>query len=341
MEPVTASAAQVDWFRVDDPSAPGTIRRAAMRLAEQLGFAEHRAGEVGIAATELATNLSRHAVAGTLALRVRRHEEEVAVELISIDAGPGIADLDAMLVDGRSTDGTLGIGLGAVRRLASRFDAHSVTGRGTVIVATFWAHDVPPPDPPVAAFTRAITGEEVCGDACCYRVDRDRTILMVADGLGHGPLAAAASTEAVRAFAQASGGPAEILAVLHARLATTRGAAVAVAELDPKARCLRFAGVGNVAGWVDDGDRRRGLLSHPGIVGHQARSWKEVTADLPPASLVVLHSDGLTDKWNLAHYPGLRRHDVAVVAATLLRDAGIRHDDASVLVARATEGHEE
>ena len=49
-----------------------------------------------------------------------------------------------------------------------------------------------------------------------------------------------------------------------------------------------------------------------------------------------MHSDGVTDKWRLADYPGLAAgHTPLVVATTLLRDAGVRRDDATVLVARA------
>ena len=47
-----------------------------------------------------------------------------------------------------------------------------------------------------------------------------------------------------------------------------------------------------------------------------------------------MHSDGLTDKWDLGRYPGLLVRSPLVVAATLLRDAAVRRDDASVLVCR-------
>lgn len=47
-----------------------------------------------------------------------------------------------------------------------------------------------------------------------------------------------------------------------------------------------------------------------------------------------MHSDGVTDRWRLTDYPGLQRRSPQVIAATLLRDAGVRRDDACVLVAR-------
>jgi anti-sigma regulatory factor (Ser/Thr protein kinase) len=333
----------LDWIPVEEPSAAGRVRRAAMAVAGRLGFDEHRAGELGLAATELATNLHRHAVAGTAVVRVRRADDLAAVELVALDAGPGIDDLRVVMADGHSTAGTLGVGLGTVRRLASHYDAHSVPGRGTVVVGTFWPAGTPAAvargDRSVAVLSRPIGGEEVCGDAGTWRADGDGFTVMLADGLGHGPLAAKASQEAVRAFEAAAlagvAEPGDILAAIHRAVDGTRGAAVSVARVDAAAGRVRFAGVGNVAGWVDDGERRRGMATVPGIVGHKRPAIRSMEYPLPHGALVVLHTDGLTEKWSLADYPGIRRHEALVSAATLLRDAGIRHDDASVLVVGA------
>ncbi|HEY2796032.1 MAG TPA: transcriptional regulator, partial [Micromonosporaceae bacterium] len=76
------------------------------------------------------------------------------------------------------------------------------------------------------------------------------------------------------------------------------------------------------------------MVSLPGIVGHQARTVREFDYPAPAGALIVLHSDGLTDRWSLKSWPGLFDHTPSVVAATLLRDAARPHDDASVLVAR-------
>jgi anti-sigma regulatory factor (Ser/Thr protein kinase) len=327
----------LEWIRIEDESAVGHVRRTAMALARRLGFSEHRTGEVGIAATELATNAQRHAVRGALLVRVRR-EAEAGVELVTIDSGPGMADVEAAARDGWSTAGTLGIGLGAIARLASWFDSHSVPGRGTVSVATFWRGSPPATRPSVGALTRALGDEDVCGDAWALRSSDGITTVMLADGLGHGELAAVAARQAVRSFATHAGeeGPAQTIQRLDGALRPTRGAAVTVARLDPSAATVTIAGVGNVAAWVDDGERRQAFMSTPGIVGANAKKAREVRLALPPRALVVLHSDGLTSKWSLDGYPGLRTRDPNLVAATLLRDAGVRHDDASVMVAKAS-----
>jgi serine phosphatase RsbU (regulator of sigma subunit) len=177
----------------------------------------------------------------------------------------------------------------------------------------------------------------VCGDAWACRTDADATLVILADGLGHGPLAAAAANRAVTTFTRSDAAqPAAILTELDRALAGTRGAAVSVLRIATRTGRATFAGIGNVAGWFDDGARRRPMVSFPGIIGQkQAKKIRELEYEVPSGGLVVLHSDGLTDKWSLADYPTLRRHDPLVIAGCLLRDAGIRRDDASVVVTRA------
>jgi Stage II sporulation protein E (SpoIIE) len=138
----------------------------------------------------------------------------------------------------------------------------------------------------------------------------------------------------VAAFQDApEAGPKEILAFLHDRIRHTRGAVVGVVELDTGAEQVLYAGIGNISAAVC-GSQRRAMVSLPGILGQQKRDIREFAYPLPPGGLVVLHSDGLTDRWDLADYPGLLEHTPIVIAGTLLRDLGKRRDDAAVLVAR-------
>jgi len=181
-----------------------------------------------------------------------------------------------------------------------------------------------------------LTGEPVSGDGIAVRVAGVRRQVLVSDGLGHGRLAAAASQEAVRRFLDAPPvPPAAVVDLLHRALSHTRGAALAVAELDRDAGLVRYAGLGNISGTVlgPDGSRR-GMVSLPGIAGHQRRQIREYEYPLAPAAVVVMHSDGVVDRWRPTDYPGLFDHSPQVIAATVLRDAGTRRDDAGVLVAR-------
>ncbi|MEU4155524.1 SpoIIE family protein phosphatase [Actinoplanes sp. NPDC026670] len=325
------------WFRVEEPGTASAVRRAAERLAAELAMPERRIADLSIVAAEAAGNLTKHADQGTILVRVVRAADQAGVELIAVDSGPGMADVAHAIGDGHSTAGTLGIGLGAILRQASRWDLHSVPGKGTVLSVQVWP-DVVPEAGWTAGLTRPLAGETACGDAFAVREIDGRRQLLLSDGLGHGGLAAAASHEAVRGFLRAPAvPPAQVVEALHRTLGHTRGAALAVAEPDPSAGVVRYAGLGNISGTVlaPDGSRR-GMVSMPGIAGHQRRQIREYDYPFAPGSILVMHTDGLVDRWNLTDYPGLITRTPEVIAATLLRDAGTRRDDAGVLVARSS-----
>ncbi|MEA5365347.1 ATP-binding SpoIIE family protein phosphatase [Amycolatopsis sp., V23-08] len=333
--PVTEDFA---WIRVEDDTAHGRARRTAATLAAQLGFDEVRVAEVGLAVTELATNLVKHATEGVLVVRSVRAVTQAAVEVVAFDRGPGMTDAVASGRDGESTTGTLGVGMGTVRRLADTTSVLSEPGRGTVVTARFHPGRAPLteiPDADTAGITRPIGGEDVCGDTYAVHGGPGRLRLMMCDGSGHGPLAAAASRAAADIFcARATDRPEAVVKQIHEGLRRTRGGAVAVADVDVAAGSVRFAGLGNIAGSVVAGGRKQGMISAPGVAGHQARTIRAFDYELPPGATVVLHSDGLTERWSVDGRDRLFAATPLAIAAALLRDAGVRNDDAGVLVGK-------
>ncbi|MFB9234944.1 SpoIIE family protein phosphatase [Plantactinospora siamensis] len=322
------------WFRVESGSAASAVRRAAERLATQLELGKQRTASLSIVAAELTSNLVKHATEGSLLVRPVRSGTTAGVELVAIDSGPGMADLVGSSRDGHSTTGTWGVGIGAITRQASWYDAHSVPDRGTVVAVQVWP-GLPPGPAWAAGVTRPLTGEQISGDGFAIRVEEGRHQVLVCDGLGHGPLAATATQAARQAFLTAPAvAPAALVEALHRALGHTRGAALAVAELDVEAGVLRYAGLGNIAGTLLGAEARRGLVSLPGIAGHQRRQVREYNYPYAAGDTLVMHSDGVNDRWRPDDYPGLFGRTPVLAAATVLRDAGVRRDDACVLVAR-------
>ncbi|GAB2929833.1 ATP-binding protein [Micromonospora polyrhachis] len=324
------------WFRMEELGRVSAARRSAELLAGQMGFDTERVGALAIVVTELASNLVKHADDGLLLIRPARAGKVAGVEVLAVDSGPGMDNVLSSARDGYSTAGTLGIGLGAISRQASWVDVFSMSGKGTVTAVQVW-----PAEPPelywAAGVSRPMTGEKACGDGFAVRVVDGRRQVLVCDGLGHGPLAAAAAAATVHAFQVAPAvRPAAVIEHLHRSVSHTRGAAAAVAELDLEAGLVRYAGLGNITGTLMDGPDRRGLVSLPGIVGHQRRTVREFDYPMPAGACLVMHTDGVTDRWRLADYPGLQRRSPQVIAGTMLRDAAVRRDDACVLVARTT-----
>lgn len=166
-------------------------------------------------------------------------------------------------------------------------------------------------------------GAEYSGDAWAWVRAGDRATLMLADGLGHGPEAARASSAAVTALHRwAHLSPAESLRQLHDALRGTRGAAVALAQLDLTAGRLRFAGIGNVGARLRTHGTWHPLLSRPGIVGvHRPGTIREEEADWVGDPILILHTDGLPSRWTPPSDPGLPATDPAATAAVTIRDA--------------------
>jgi hypothetical protein len=178
-------------------------------------------------------------------------------------------------------------------------------------------------------------GELTCGDNWSIRRNRLATSLLVADGLGHGVLAADASSAAVKAFHAGNENSAgRTLENVHLALRATRGAAVAVAHIDHETRVARYAGVGNIVGVLLGGARPQFMVSHNGTAGLEARRFQEFDYRVPTDGVVVIHSDGINTSWSTDGYPGLLRRHPSVIAGILYRDASRGHDDACVVVGR-------
>jgi anti-sigma regulatory factor (Ser/Thr protein kinase) len=336
-------------FLVGEVTQVGEARRAGAALAAIAGFDDVAAGRLALVVTELGTNLARHAREGRLLLGAGAEgdgEDAHFIDVLALDRGPGMADIGACLRDGFSTSSTPGTGLGAVKRLAERFSAFSRPGAGTVIAARIGAvrevesRRAPASRPPflVGAIALAAPGEWVCGDDWAFRHDGDRASVIVADGLGHGPTAAEAASEAIAVFRTATrDAPSQLLERAHVRLRTTRGAAVAVADLDIAAGTIAFSGAGNIAGRILSGVGDRTLLSQHGTVGLRMSHLRDIDYPWPAHALLLMHSDGIASRWSLDEAEGLLQCDPLVIAGWVLRDHARGRDDATVVVIRRNQ----
>jgi anti-sigma regulatory factor (Ser/Thr protein kinase) len=320
------------WLRVVDASAAAGCRSAALALATRLQFPANRTDQLVLAVSEAATNLHKHASEGSMLLRVARGNGKPGIEMVTTDSGPGLRDASTALRDGHSTSGSLGIALGVVQRLADFYDLYSVPGRGTALVARFWPG---PQDAglPYAGLVRPVSGETECGDVV-GAAETDRGITgVLCDGLGHGPQAASAAMEAVNAVLDdPSASPATLVERAHRRMAHTRGGAIGVVRL--RGPLVLFAGLGNITAVILSAGARKGMISVPGIAGHQASAIRQFEYAATPAAAVILHSDGISARWDAAALPGLNSRDPLVIAAALLAQAGSHRHDAGLLVLR-------
>lgn len=326
-------------MEISDTSHAGEARRVAVKFAEASGLGEEDRSRLAIIITELATNILKHAGRGTIICEAIWSNKIGGLRIISVDQGPGIRNVALALQDGYSTSGTNGSGLGAVQRLSKYFEVYSQTDRGTCVLSDFWPQKKTPIEDDriqVGTVSIALRGEGASGDGWAVKPSADHTSIMVVDGLGHGAYAAEAAREAERVFLESEdGSPATMLRNCHDALKKTRGAAASFVTIASDKGTLSFAGLGNVSSTLITQTNRRGMASHNGTLGHQMSKVQEFTFPWQENSILIMHSDGLTSRWDLDQYPGITNRHPSIIAAVLYRDFKREKDDATVLVVKA------
>ena len=295
--------------RLDEPSAVGG--RAPRRVdaaghaswappsvrAAEIGHRGHRDGLQRASATR---------GGGALLLRALRDADAAEVEVVAVDSRsrhrrPGAPPC----ATAAPPAGTLGIGLGAIARL-SHVGATIATrcrARGTVLVARSTCGDVAghaaPRPVDAAGITRAARPARRC--AATPTPPRPRRPRRQPDGRGRARATARwrrrRRRRRVRAFLdrdRAADRPPRSLGRVHGALSGTRGAAVAVAEVDPDAEIVRFAGVGNIAGAVLSATGASASMVSLGRRRRVSAARRSATFEYayPPGAVVVMHSDG-------------------------------------------------
>lgn len=324
---------------VMERSQVAMARYRALSLARLQDFNEPTLGRLALVVTEAANNLIYHAHGGEVILSASSDGRHRWIDLLFIDRGPGIVNLKRALEGGASTANSLGEGLGAIRRLSDRFDIFSSPGAGTVIASRLYggpgAFEING-QLELGAVLRTKPGQTDCGDGWGFRaLPGGSSLLLMVDGLGHGSAAHQATERALKVMADAKPqGVEDLLLELHSGLAGTRGAAAACIRLDAHKGSLEFAGLGNIEGSLIVDGKRRGLASLNGTLGHGSVAVQAFHYPWPEDSVVLMHTDGIANRWSFDDYPGLARRHPALIAGTVYRDHGLSRDDAGILVLR-------
>ena len=318
---------------VDDDTAVGEARRIAHRLVTDLGGDPLAVTRAELIATELGTNLLRHADPGGWLLL--RPVPPGQVEILAVDRGPGIRDVTAA-VEGRApAPKGLGCGLASVRRASALFDVHTRGGAGTVVLGLVDITTATVPPRTCAGVSVGLC--EANGDAWAVRpADAGRVGIAVVDGVGHGVAASAAADVVIDVFGDEPTELTTFAGRANELARGTRGAVATVCVLDPGTDTLSCLAIGNVNGriLIDDG-AEKGIVTFNGSLGLVARppSARVQHYPWPAGATLVLWSDGLRSRLDLSACRDLFGHDPAVAAAVLHRDYARGTDDATVVVA--------
>ncbi|MGZ3420305.1 MAG: ATP-binding protein [Polyangiales bacterium] len=314
---------------IDDASV-SVAREDVRALAAELGFDTIRVGELAIAVSELATNQLRHAKLGRIALRKIARDGVAGIEMVAADRGPGIADPRSAIAGIPRTHGSLGTGLSSVLRFTDEVDFDVRIGEGTVVFARRFVAPVRRRRS-IAILGRPHPHETRSGDDAWFHRDDDRLRFVLADGLGHGPLARDAARALIAHVGEMNGDPARVLDTAHEKLASTRGAVAAVCDIDENALTVTTAALGNVIVQVIGG---RSVSGTNGVIGGtppRKRAMLE-TQTLAGRGIVIAFTDGLTSRLQLDVFSQIALDHPLAIAHHLLESFGRDTDDATVVV---------
>ncbi len=313
-------------------------QQSARSIALKLGFADDASEEIALVVAELASNLVKHAGRGALTFRKVRNGDRIGLEVKAQDHGPGISDIEKSMIDGCTTSGSLGYGLGTVNRLMDEMDVQSAPGAGTQILCRRWVRprsDLLLPhvwDVGVATRARRCAAEN--GDAFVIKETLGVLLVGLIDGLGHGEPAKKAALAAQQYVQSHYDQPLDkIFAGASRACSATRGVVMALGRFSSITH-LSFASVGNIEARAS-GSRRVAFGVHRGILGageiHMETRVKSEEFDWSPGSVLVLHTDGLHSRWDWNDFPGMDRRPAQEIASKLLRELASEDDDATVL----------
>jgi serine/threonine-protein kinase RsbT len=126
-------------FHLDQPSDTEAVVVFTRQMAKQAGFNTTDEFMIAVAASELATNILRYAGIGEITINVIGAHEHNGIEIIALDKGAGISDIDLAMQEGyTTTEKSLGMGLPSVKKIMDEFEIKSGLQLGTLVKARKW-----------------------------------------------------------------------------------------------------------------------------------------------------------------------------------------------------------
>jgi anti-sigma regulatory factor (Ser/Thr protein kinase) len=345
----------MEIFEINNDWDIGHTRRFIVEESKKLGFNSTEIGEISIVVTELCTNLIKHnAVEGVLIFNILNDEYGPGIEIISQDKGPGIKDVDEVIKNGVSSKGTMGGGVGAMKRLMDSFEIYSnynnseymsfdsnhpkLDAIGTLIVLKKWVQNnsnFEENNIKFSLLSRPYPGMGVNGDYYYTKKFKDKYLFALIDGLGHGIEANLVSRLVPEIINDNTHKPIEeILKAINTGLFRTRGAVVGLVLIDTANGVFEYSAVGNIDCRYINNDKTERLIHVNGILGtFSTNKTKIYKRSYERGSIITMCTDGILTKWDFDSYLKENAHTPEDLANTILKDFGKNNDDATILVA--------
>jgi hypothetical protein len=307
-----------------------------------MGFSDLKREHMELVCNEMVTNQNKFAEGNGLVQIWETSDPVPALDLFAFDYGKGILNVPSAIQDGYTTVGTMGKGLGAIRRLSDQSEIYSLPveyagdsdWHGTALWSRFYRdesgteyfHDL-------GAYTRAYHDSSFNGDLIQVRTGETKTRWLHMDGLGHGREAAEV-VEGIGHFLDGETPVDGLMQRLSTRLRGTRGAVAMISEIDTVSHSMTICGVGDMVAYLISSGEKKAISFSPGVLGHAHRSLETYSFSFPDQALLITASDGLRRSMTLRTFPDLWRLHPQLIALVLGQVMGRHNDDRSVFTIR-------
>jgi len=188
-----------------------------------------------------------------------------------------------------------------------------------------------------AYYIRPMPGHYVGGDAAVVREVEDGLLVSIIDVLGHGAEAHELAVQ-IQSFFEATTvtDPSMLADALHARFRGARGAAVGICHIRRDDAVATYVGHGNTAArrlWRQPAR----MVSRDGTIGAQIRSCPAQTLKLEAGDVLLMYTDGVKDRFELADYRHVISDTTRSIARNVVEMFGKNHDDAACIAVRMVD----
>ena len=181
---------------------------------------------------------------------------------------------------------------------------------------------------------RPLLNDMACGDTGIIKEFDNKVFIGIIDVLGYGEDAHEVAMFCVdfleKNYRQ---NLMEMMGGLHQQIKGSQGAVAGLCLLDLKTGELTFIGVGNITARKFGSSNIR-IVPRSGIIGYVMPSLREEKMILHDGDVLVLHTDGVKEHFDLEDYPELLIDDAEMIANHIINQFGRAEDDAACIALR-------
>lgn len=177
-------------------------------------------------------------------------------------------------------------------------------------------------------------GDDECGDTGIIREFGNRLFIGIVDVLGHGRAAHKVAVSAMDFLEKNYRRDlTEVMEDFNEHVKGSSGLVAGLCHLNVETGALTYVGIGNIT-VRKFGSSSQKIVARDGIVGYMMPRPKEDTMKLHDGDVLVLHTDGVKEHFELADYPELLADDAETIARRIVYQFGKEEDDAACIALR-------